>query len=448
MNAYAGIVEGGTVMGEKKKRGRPKKVIEVVEEVYAPKASDYLQEFKEKLAGVASVMNSLRKDVYILDTCVIIDDPDALKQYSPIIVPAIVLEELDNLKDRSGVVAIQARKALKILDEDPSIKIDVDLYKNDIIESFEQNKHDNLIVSCALYHGATLITNDVTPRVKARALGLLSKKHKLNKCGYTGVKKFLGGTCEINEFFDTLDQQDLTENQYVIMYNSDLDDEYEFVYKNKELVPIRLPNYIKGLNSLQRCALDLLDDDSVPIKFILGGYGSGKTFLSVQVALNKVRDTGKYAKILCVREPEGEGKDIGALPGTKDDKIGDFFKPIEHSLKAGIFELKAMEAAGQLEKDIPGHMKGCTYDNTVILCDEAEDLKYKQLRLIGTRLGKNSCIMLVGDFRQSVYDGTKNNGLIQMVEQLKGNPKVGIISLEEDVRSEASKIFADLGFGE
>ena len=89
-------------------------------------------------------------------------------------------------------------------------------------------------------------------------------------------------------------------------------------------------------------------------------------------------------------------------------------------------------------------MKGTTYNDTIMLVDEAEDLDEKQLRLVGTRIGANSKIYLAGDFKQSVINTTDNNALIKMCNELKGNKMFGCVYLGEDVRSTTSKIFANL----
>ena len=88
-------------------------------------------------------------------------------------------------------------------------------------------------------------------------------------------------------------------------------------------------------------------------------------------------------------------------------------------------------------------MKGTSYADTTIVVDEAEDLSEKQIRLIGTRAGKNTRIFFDGDYRQAVAN-VSESPLVKMCEILKGNPLFACITLEEDVRSETSKLFANL----
>ena len=220
----------------------------------------------------------------------------------------------------------------------------------------------------------------------------------------------------------------------------------EMRYDGKNFVPLKLPpsRRIKAKNALQRCALDILNNPKITIVAILGGYGSGKTFLSMQMGLYAIRDKGWQSKILGVREVLGEGERIGYLPGDKEDKLGSFFLPLSQQLSGGEYELESLKQQGQIEVNSPYFLKGTTYNDTVIIADEAEDLSEKQIKLIGTRVGENSRIIFSGDYKQSVVDSSENNGLVKMCNLLRGDPRFACIYLGEDVRSTTSKIFADL----
>ena len=219
---------------------------------------------------------------------------------------------------------------------------------------------------------------------------------------------------------------------------------YGIVEPTNEISKLPSTKFNKAKTYLQRCALDILNNPDITIAAILGGYGSGKTYLSMQMALYNVKEKGRNSKILGVREVSGEGKEIGFLPGDMEDKVGRFFEPLSQSLNGGEFELQSLKVSGVLDTNVPFFMKGTTYNDTVILCDEAEDLSESQIKLIGTRLGENSKIYLAGDYKQSLLSKTINNPLIKMCNEFKGNEKFGCIYLGEDVRSETSKLFADL----
>lgn len=264
---------------------------------------------------------------------------------------------------------------------------------------------------------------------------------------YTGYQTIYGDTYDINCIMSDPDfSKDFAVNEYLLITNKDDGTTKEMRFDGAAFVPLRLPpaRYIKAKNSLQRCALDLLNNTDIPIVCVLGTYGSGKTYLAMKMALYQVREKGNQAKILGVRSPWGEGRDIGALPGDFEDKTGAFFLPLVQQLDNGEFELERLKQMGTLESNIPHYMKGCTYNETVMLIDEAEDLTEKEVRLVGTRLGQNSRIFFSGDIKQSLLRTDDQNPMIKMCEAFRGNPMFGCVYLDEDVRSEASKLFATL----
>ena len=126
------------------------------------------------------------------------------------------------------------------------------------------------------------------------------------------------------------------------------------------------------------------------------------------------------------------------------DKIGMFLTPFIQQLDGGEIEFEKLIKQEVLSANVLYYMKGTTYDETIMLCDEAEDLTKKQIKLVGTRVGSNSKIYFSGDYKQSLLDSSENNPLLRMCEKLKGNPLFACVYLTEDVRSETSKMFADL----
>ena len=133
----------------------------------------------------------------------------------------------------------------------------------------------------------------------------------------------------------------------------------------------------------------------------------------MQMASYFVLDKNEQSKILGIREPNGEGKDIGYLKGTFEDKTIRFFRPIEQQLK-GPNQYDYLVQSGKIETEIPFYMKGTTYDKTIFLVDEAEDLSEAQIKLVGTRVGENSRIFFSGDFAQSIKDKTTSNPLVKI----------------------------------
>lgn len=341
---------------------------------------------------------------------------------------------------------------LHILDEH-SDKYDVIIVNNNVLDIIDklglENTPDNQICACAsTIKDVLFITNDIACKTIAKWIfGLnVSSTYEDGSEIYKGYQIIHGDTDTINSIMENMDYSKWHINEYLIIENTDDDSSKELRFDGTNFVALKLPSsrFIKGKNSLQRCALDILNNPDISIATILGGYGSGKTFLSMQMALYNVQEKGRVAKILGVREVSGEGKEIGYLPGDMEDKVGKFFEPLTQSLNGGEFELQSLKMSGVLDTNVPFFMKGTTYNDTIILCDEAEDLSESQIRLIGTRLGQNSKIYFAGDYKQSLLTKTVNNPLIKMCNEFKGNEKFGCIYLGEDVRSETSKMFADL----
>ena len=368
------------------------------------------------------------------------------------------LHELENIKtskNKTEDVRYKARKLSHLLDEHYN-DYDVVVYNFEISDyiigtlGLDVTIPDNQIVGTAKYisekEDVVFITNDICLKNIARYLGLdvCSVVGKENI--YKGYKIIKGTSDQINIAMENMDYSDWNINEYLIIQNIDDNSEKEMRFDGEKFVSLKLPSskFIKAKNSLQRCALDILNNQDITIAAILGGYGSGKTFISLQMALYNVNEKGYQSKILGVRSPQGEGKEVGFLPGDLNSKVEGFFEPLTQQLNGGEFELESLKQRGVLETNIPFYMKGTTYNDTILVVDEAEDLDEKQIRLVGTRVGSNSKIYFAGDYKQSVINTTTNNALVKMCNEFKGNKQFATIYLGEDVRSSTSKMFANL----
>lgn len=129
---------------------------------------------------------------------------------------------------------------------------------------------------------------------------------------------------------------------------------------------------------------------------------------------------------------------------TKDEKIEPFYKAIEQNLDGGEIELQRMLQYRQLEFEIPFYLKGQSISNSFIIVEEAGDFDTKLIKLVGTRVAEGSCICFSGDWKQAEAKYSRDNGLVHLLNKTKDNPLVGAIILEEDVRSSASRVFAEL----
>lgn len=385
----------------------------------------------------------------MLDTSALMQNLSGVKSLlegHDLLIPTTVLEELDNLKEsKKQKDSYKARQAIKFINTNEEI---IDFIVSDkvttLLAIYDANKNDNKILNAALISADRLLTYDLGMRAKAKQLGITIYDLEIDNEDYKGYRYIKGNTDDINLFYDNFDNGliKLLTNEYLIVEDIDTKQITEQRFDGEKLIPLKLPDrrIIKGLNAPQRCALDILNNPEIPIKIIAGNYGSGKTMLSMKMAQKQIFD-GIYNKLLLVRNPNpADDIDIGALPGDIDDKVGKYFKPMLQYLESSEDD----KLDNYIETEIVSYMKGISVNDTFMIVDEAEDLNSKLIKMIGTRLGKNSVVVFCGDYKQSEKKYKEDNGLNILIEKSKGNPLVGIILLEEDVRSSASKVFANL----
>lgn len=389
---------------------------------------------------------------YLVDTNVILDSFDILSD-NKYVVSSHTLREIEKHEhSNSHELSLKARRVKRYLNENSNISYDLKDYIFNLNEIFDNYYEDNRMLQACVESGYGLVTNDILLKMKAEGFGIevIAPSEDDNKVNmYKGYKEVSLSSQDMAAMYQDTHENvfNLIINQYLLVRDANGNVVDRRKWNGRELVGLKLPpsKVIKPWNDLQAFSLDLLNDTSVPIRIISGTYGSGKTMLAINMGLHHIRDKGNYSKIMAIRNPIGSGEAIGFLKGTKEDKIGSFFKPIEHQLSGGEFELQAMIQKGQLECEVPFFMKGMSLNGGYfIIVDEAQDMDLKTLKLIGTRIGRDSSICLCGDYKQAENKFLHNNGLFQAINKLKGNPLVGIVVMDEDVRSDASKVFADL----
>lgn len=375
------------------------------------------------------------------------------------IISSVTLEELENIKTsktKTEETRYKARKIVHILDENRD-KYDVIIYDSSIEQILNdvgiENNNDNKICACAshirdIHDNVVFVTNDICCRIIAENIFHLKVEGaKSTDDMYKGYKLLKGNTADINEALSNEEYlSEFVVNEYLLIYNTDTDEESEMRFDGTKFVALKLPSskFIKAKNALQRCALDMLNNPNITICAVLGGYGSGKSYLAMQMGLYAINEKGWQSTLLGIREPAGEGREVGYLKGDLEDKTKDFFMPLVQQLNGGEFELESLKQRGILQSAIPYYLKGQTFPSTYILVDEAEDLSEKQIRLVGTRTGEDSKIVFDGDYKQAIGNNGKTNPLVRMCNELKGNEKFACIYLDEDVRSSTSKIFAKI----
>lgn len=170
---------------------------------------------------------------------------------------------------------------------------------------------------------------------------------------------------------------------------------------------------------------------SSDVLFLIGPTGCGKTLAAVGLAAKDITSQGSVRKrIVCVRPAVEADRGLGFLPGTLDEKLAPYTQPIKHSLSKVSYrfpvELVTYEALA--------FARGVTYEDCVVILDEAQNCTTRQLKLFLTRLGKNCKMVVTGDPEQSDIRPTQGEwdcDLDYVVEALDGLPGVGVIDFPE-----------------
>lgn len=159
-------------------------------------------------------------------------------------------------------------------------------------------------------------------------------------------------------------------------------------------------------------------DESKDIVFGIGPAGTGKTLLAVQVAVKKFKE-GEVDKIIVTRPAVSVDEDLGFLPGTLEEKMAPWTRPIFDVLREyfNAREIEGMIAEGIIEIAPLAYMRGRTFKNSFILADEMQNATPNQMKMLLTRLGENSCMAVTGDLAQA--DRLNDNGLIDFTRLLK-----------------------------
>jgi len=176
---------------------------------------------------------------------------------------------------------------------------------------------------------------------------------------------------------------------------------------------------------------------NTPWNFIIGKAGSGKTLLAVQIALDLFFKR-KVDKIIITR-PTVSTEDNGFLPGTEKEKMDPWLVPIRANMKDVYNKpeiLEKMEKEENIELVSLTHFRGRTFNNSVCIVDEFQNLTKQQLQMVLGRLGKNSIMILCGD-KQQIDLKFKNDSAVHEVPKIKPSKWVNEIILTDNHRHES-----------
>lgn len=445
------------------------------------------------------------KKIFVLDTNVLLHDPQSLFAFqdNDVVIPAVVLEEVDSKKRNVDEVGRNARHVSRLLDQfrerghlhdgvalDSGGSIKVELNHRCFArtqELFAEMTNDNRILAVALnYHleemekktnkkksrPVVLVSKDTLVRVKADVLGITAQDYLSDRIAsdtdmYTGHVALHVHPGVIDEFYSNrwlpVKQLDLghrfSANEFVLL-KDELGTTKSAVLKTSKdcskLEPLFLSNEpvwgITARNVQQRMALELLLNDEIPLVTLTGRAGTGKTLLALAAGLLKVEDEHKYKKLLIARPVVPMGKDIGYLPGEKEEKLRPWMQPIYDNLeflfdtkKQGDID-KILMGLGSIQVEALTYIRGRSIPGQFIIIDEAQNLTKHELKTIVSRVGQGSKIVLMGDPEQidHPYLDAASNGLTYVVERFKDQPLSGHITLEKGERSQLAQLATEL----
>jgi phosphate starvation-inducible protein PhoH and related proteins len=192
-------------------------------------------------------------------------------------------------------------------------------------------------------------------------------------------------------------------------------------------------HYVKNVQAKSEGQARLIEAiDRCHVALALGPAGTGKTYLAIAKAVEYLR-AGKVGRIVLCRPAVDAGENIGFLPGDMEEKLSPYLRPLYDALqdRMSAKQVKAMIAEGQIEIASVGFMRGRTLNNAFVVIDEAQNCTYIQLKMLLTRLGWNSKMVVTGDPAQSDLL-PELSGLAPVSERLEGMSEgVGVVRLKQ-----------------
>jgi len=217
----------------------------------------------------------------------------------------------------------------------------------------------------------------------------------------------------------------------------------------KKIVHDRLLDWqINSRNKEQAFAIDLLMDPDIKIVTLIGRAGSGKTLCAIAAGLQQTIGLREnhYSRLIVSRPVEPLGRDIGFLPGSMEEKMLPWLKPIQDNLQFLLGNdknaLQMYMEKGKIEVEALTYIRGRSIADAFIIIDEAQNLTMHEVKTIITRIGDGTKVVLTGDIEQidNSYVNEISNGLAHTVEKFKEFPIAGHVTFRKGERSELATL--------
>ena len=189
------------------------------------------------------------------------------------------------------------------------------------------------------------------------------------------------------------------------------------------------PKAVEPRGENQRRYLDAIAKHD--LVFGLGAAGTGKTYLAVSAAVQRLRK-GSVRRIIITRPVVEAGEHLGFLPGDFQQKLDPYLRPIYDALRDMIEpeDLERLEEAGVIEIAPLAYMRGRTLSSAFVILDEGQNTTASQMKMFLTRLGEDSCMVVTGDPSQNDLQRHQHSGLSDAVRRLKGIDAVGVVEFD------------------
>ena len=418
---------------------------------------------------------------YVLDTSVLLSDPQALFRFAEhdVVLPVVVVSELEG-KRHDPELGYFARQALRLLDdlrvkhdrldfpvavgEGGSLRVELNHSNMSVLPSgLQLNDADSRILAVASNLAAdglavTVVSKDLPLRVKAASIGLAAEEYRAEQVvdsGYTGQASIDVSGEQMATFYETEKISsralgDVPVNTGVVVH-SDRGSALGRVVARGEARLVRGDRDVFGLHGRsaeQRLAIDLLLDPEVGIVSLGGSAGTGKSALALCAGLEAVLEKQQHKKIMVFRPLYAVGgQDLGFLPGDAGEKMSPWAQAVFDTLGAVVSQnvLDEVLERGLLEVLPLTHIRGRSLHDAFVIVDEAQSLERNVLLTVLSRIGQNSRVVLTHDVaqRDNLRVG-RHDGVASVIETLKGHPLFGHVTLTRSERSAIAALVTEI----
>ncbi|MFF9352626.1 PhoH family protein [Streptomyces sp. NPDC014734] len=420
---------------------------------------------------------------YVLDTSVLLADPNAMARFDEheVVLPIVVVTELE-AKRHHPELGYFARQALRLLDDfrtrygrldapiplgDLGGTLRVELNHSDpgvLPAGYRLGDNDSRILAVARNlqaegYDVTVVSKDLPLRIKASSVGLLAEEYRaelaVTDSGWTGMSELSLAADQVDLLYgeETLhvpEAAELPVHTGLVLQSErgkalgrvTAEGGVRLVRGDREVFGIH------GRSAEQRIALDLLLDQDVGIVSLGGRAGTGKSALALCAGLEAVLERRQHQKVMVFRPLYAVGgQELGYLPGTEAEKMSPWAQAVFDTLSAvaGREVIEEVLGRNMLEILPLTHIRGRSLHDAFVIVDEAQSLERNVLLTVLSRIGANSRVVLTHDVaqRDNLRVG-RYDGVVAVVEKLKGHPLFAHITLTRSERSPIAALVTEM----